>query len=242
LVRELVGLGRAAREKERLKVRQPLQTIMVDGKYESLIGDLTGLIKEELNVKAVVFEKHLDRYMNFKLKPHFKTAGPALGSGIKSFGAALASADAMQTVADLEEKGEVVLQLDGEDRIISRDLIEVSISAKEGFVVSMENNLFTILDTTITPELLSEGLARELVSKVQQMRKQKDFQMLDNIHIIINADEAVLQAVTEHRAYIMKETLAVDIIKTGDELDKFDLNGHKTGIDAQRIGGVTSSR
>jgi isoleucyl-tRNA synthetase len=148
----------------------------------------------------------------------------------------------MQTVADLEEKGEVVLQLDGEDRIISRDLIEVSISAKEGFVVSMENNLFTILDTTITPELLSEGLARELVSKVQQMRKQKDFQMLDNIHIIINADEAVLQAVTEHRAYIMKETLAVDIIKTGDELDKFDLNGHKTGIDAQRIGGVTSSR
>lgn len=236
LIRELVGLGRAAREKERLKVRQPLQTIMVDGKYESLIGDLTGLIKEELNVKEVIFEKHLDRYMNFKLKPNFKTAGPALGSRIKSFGAALALADAIKTVAALEEKGEILLCLDGEDLMASKDLIEISISAKEGFVVSMENNLFIILDTTITPELISEGLARELVSKVQQMRKQKDFQMLDNIHIFINSDEEVFLAVEEHSAYIMKETLAVDIIKTSEELDIFDLNGHKTGIDVRRIG------
>ena len=236
LVRELVGLGRAAREKERLKVRQPLRTIMVDGKFESLIGDLNSLIKEELNVKEVIFEKHLDRYMNFKLKPNFKTAGPILGSKIKAFATTLASADAVNTVGVLEEKGEVLLSIEGEDQVISKDLVDISISAKEGFVVSMENNLFIILDTTITPELLTEGLARELVSKVQQMRKQKDFQMMDTIRILINSDEEVLKAVAEHSAYIMKETLAVDIIKTEEELEQFDLNGHKAGIDAMRIG------
>lgn len=236
LVRELVGLGRAAREKERLKVRQPLRTIMVDGKFESLIGDLNSLIKEELNVKEVIFEKHLDRYMNFKLKPNFKTAGPILGSKIKAFATTLASADAVNTVGVLEEKGEVLLSIEGEDQLISKDLVDISISAKEGFVVSMENNLFIILDTTITPELLTEGLARELVSKVQQMRKQKDFQMMDTIRILINSDEEVLKAVAEHSAYIMKETLAVDIIKTEEELEQFDLNGHKAGIDAMRIG------
>lgn len=78
--------GRGTREKERIKVRQPLSEILVDGKYESLISDLTPLIMEELNVKQVVFENDLDEYMNFTLKPNFKVAGPVLGSKIKAFG------------------------------------------------------------------------------------------------------------------------------------------------------------
>ena len=235
LIRDLVGLGRAAREKERLKVRQPLSAIMVDGKYEGLISDLADLIKEELNVKDVIFEKHLDRYMNFRLKPNFKTAGPALGARIKAFGTALAAVDAAAAVAELEEAGKLDLVLDGETMTVGRDLIDVNITAKEGFTVSMENNLFTIIDTTITPELVSEGLARELISKVQQMRKQKDFQMMDNIRIYVEADEEVRKAIDEHCDYIMKETLAIDIITKATGLEQFDLNGHKTGINAEKI-------
>ncbi len=235
LVRELVGLGRGAREKERIKVRQPLQKILVDGKYENLIGDMTELITEELNVKEVVFEKQLDLYMNFGLKPNFKVAGPALGAKIKAFGSALAKTDPVLIVEQLEANGEACLVIEGEEMHISREYVDIQISAKEGFTVSMENNVFTILDTTITPELVSEGLAREMVSKVQQMRKQRDFEMMDQIKIFYNADEEVDAALTEHKDYIMKETLAVEIRSIESELVEYDLNGHKTGIEVQRI-------
>ena len=235
LVRELVGLGRSAREKEKIKVRQPLQKILVDGKYEELIGDMTDLIKEELNVKEVVFEKQLDRFMNFGLKPNFKVAGPALGAKIKSFGKALAEADPVQIVDRLESAGEVSLRIDGEEVAIPKDYIDVQITAKEGFTVSMENNVFTILDTTVTPELISEGLAREMVSKVQQLRKQRDFEMMDQIIIYCNADNEVKAAINEHRNYIMKETLAVELREVESKLAEYDLNGHKTGIDVERI-------
>jgi isoleucyl-tRNA synthetase len=235
LVRQLVGLGRGAREKERIKVRQPLQKILVDGKYESLIGDMTDLITEELNVKEVVFEKQLDRYMNFGLKPNFKVAGPTLGAKIKAFGAALATVDPVQIVDQMESAGEACLVIDGEETMISKEFVDIQISAKEGFTVSMENNVFTILDTTINPALISEGFAREMISKIQQMRKQRDFEMMDQIKIFYNADEEVKAAIEEHRDYIMKETLAVDLKAIGSELVEYDLNGHKTGIDVERI-------
>lgn len=235
LVRDLVGLGRGAREKERIKVRQPLQKILVDGKYENLIGDMTELITEELNVKEVVFEKQLDRYMNFGLKPNFKVAGPALGAKIKAFGSALAGSDPVLIVDQLESAGEACLVIDGEEMTITKDFVDINISAKEGFTVSMENNVFTILDTTVTPELISEGLAREMVSKIQQMRKQRDFEMMDQIKIFYNADDDVKAAISEHRDYIMSETLAVEMKAIESELVEYDLNGHKTGIDVERI-------
>ncbi|MCI7300563.1 MAG: isoleucine--tRNA ligase [Clostridiales Family XIII bacterium] len=233
LVRDLVGLGRGTREKERIKVRQPLGEILVDGKYESLIGDLTPLIMEELNVKRVVFEKELDKFMNYSLKPNFKVAGPMLGKNIKAFGGALAKADAASVVAEMEAKGRITLDLNGEATEITADMVDTKISAKEGFAVAMENNVFTILDTTLTKELIDEGLARELVSKVQQLRKQHDFEMMDNIKITIDADEAVAAAVKSYKEYIMNETLAVEM-EAGSGLQEYDLNGHKTGIGVER--------
>ena len=209
----------------------------MDGKYEAVIGDLTDLIKEELNVKQVVFEKDLEKYMNFALKPNFKVAGPALGGRIKSFGGALAKADAASLVAALEADGKAVIDLDGEPFEVEKDFVDIRISAKDGFAVAMENNIFTILDTTLTEDLIDEGLARELISKVQQMRKQKDFEMMDHIVITIEADDEVKAAAEKHREYIMKETLAVEIAEAAAsaDLDQFDLNGHKTGIDVTRV-------
>jgi isoleucyl-tRNA synthetase len=173
--------------------------------------------------------------MNFGLKPNFKVAGPALGAKIKAFGSALANTDPVLIVDQLETGGEACLMIDGEEMIITKDFVDIQISAKEGFTVSMENNVFTILDTTITSELVSEGLAREMVSKIQQMRKQRDFEMMDQIKIFYNADEEVEAALTEHKDYIMNETLAVELKAIESELVEYDLNGHKTGIDVQRI-------
>ena len=233
LVRALVTLGRGTREKERIKVRQPLSEVLVDGKYEEIIADLTPLILEELNVKKVVFEKDLGKYMDFALKPNFKAAGPVLGSKIKAFGAALAKADPARTVEALEADGKVTLDIDGEATEITRDFVDVRISAKEGFAVAMENNVFTILDTTLDDDLIDEGLARELISKVQQIRKQQAFEMMDNIAITIDADDKVRNAAEKHKSYIMKETLALSL-DYGQADEKYDLNGHKTGISVVR--------
>lgn len=234
LVRALVTLGRGTREKERIKVRQPLSEVLVDGKYESVIGDLTPLILEELNVKKVVFENDLEKYMDFALKPDFKAAGPVLGSKIKAFGAALAKADPAKTVAALEADGKITMDLNGETAEITKDFVDVRISAKEGFAVAMENNIFTILDTTLDDELIDEGIARELVSKVQQLRKQKAFEMMDNIAVTVEADDRVKSAVEKHRDYIMKETLSLRL-DYGQAEEKYDLNGHRTGITVVRL-------
>lgn len=234
LVRDMVALGRGIREKERIKVRQPLNEILVDGKYEALIEDLVPLIMEELNVKDVKFEKQLDKYMNYSLKPNFKVAGPVLGKNIKAFGAALAAADAAAVVAELEAGGRYVLKVGEDDMKIEKDFVDVRIDAKEGFAVAMENNLFVILDTNLDADLIDEGFARELISKVQQLRKQKGLEMMDNISITIAADDEISAAVKKHKDYIMKETLALELGE-GTAPEEFDLNGHKTGIAVEKM-------
>ncbi|MDD6390622.1 MAG: isoleucine--tRNA ligase [Firmicutes bacterium] len=233
LVRTMVALGRGIREKERIKVRQPLGEILVDGKYESLIEDLVPLIMEELNVKNVVFENKLDKYMNYSLKPNFKVAGPVLGKNIKAFGAYLAKADAAEVAAELEANGKITIELNGEEIRAEREFIDVRIDAKEGFAVAMDKNVFVILDTNLNDELVNEGYARELISKVQQLRKSGGLEMMDNIRIYISADDEIRTAAAKYNDYICRETLALSIEERecGDE---YDLNGHKTGIEIEK--------
>ncbi len=235
LVRSLVTLGRGTREKEKIKVRQPLSEVLVDGKYESKISDLTPLIEEELNVKKVVFEKDLDGYMNFSLKPNFRAAGPVFGAKVKDFGAYMAKVSPKEFISEIEEKGKVTVNLGGEDFDVVKDYLDIRISAKEGFAVAMENNIFTILDTALNEDLIKEGLARELISKVQQMRKAKNFEMMDNIKIFLAGDDEVKAALSEYETYIKSETLALEMLFVEKDMETYDLNGHKTGIDVERI-------
>lgn len=234
LVKTIATLGRGIREKESIKVRQPLSEILVDGKYRSIIEDLAPLVMEELNVKKVVFADELDEYMNFTLKPNFKVAGPVLGGAIKAFGGALAKEDPAEFNKKMEADGFVMMDLGGTETKIEKDFVDVRINAKEGFAVAMENNVFAILDTTVTPELETEGLAREVVSKIQQMRKQNDYEMMDNINIMIEADADVMGAVSQYEDYIKKETLALTIDEE-QGLPEVDINGHKTGLKIERV-------
>jgi isoleucyl-tRNA synthetase len=173
--------------------------------------------------------------MDLSLKPNFKAAGPALGGKIKAFGAAIAKLDPKEAAAALDKEGRIELELDGEIFSAEEDLFEVRITAKPGFAVAMGDSVFVILDTTITPELKSEGIAREMISKVQQLRKQKDFEVTDRIRINYRGDDIFKRALEEHRDYIMSETLAQELKETEDPLTGYDLNGHKTGIDVERL-------
>ena len=138
------------------------------------------------------------------------------------------------TVTNISANGKIVLNLNGEDTDITSDMVAVNVNAKEGFSAAQEGDVCVILDTNLTDDLVREGLARELVSKVQQMRKSKDFDMMDRIHIYVCADEEVTAAIEAFKDWICAETLA-DSIESRDGLDTVDLNGHKTGVDVERI-------
>lgn len=235
LVRKLVTLGRASRESAGIKVRQPLQSVVVDGKYRDTIGDLTELIKEELNVKEVNYEDDLSDFMNFKLKPNFREAGSILGPKVQDFAKYLATVNANELLETLDREGEITLELKGEDTLIKSDYILVDIQAKSGFDVSMEDNLFVILDTDLNEELLDEGFAREFTSKVQQMRRGHDYDVMDHIDIKYNTDERVHKALDKYRDEIMDDTLAVNMDLTEDVDGKpIDLNGHEIIIETKQ--------
>lgn len=230
LVRELVSLGRGAREDAQIKVRQPLSKIIVDGKYRELIGDLIVLIEEELNIKAVVFEDDLGAFMNYTLKPDFKVAGPILGKNVKLLGKALATVDPGEVVSKLESEQSFIIKLEGESIEIKKDFIDIRISSKTGFNVQMLNNKFIILDTSLSQELLEEGYAREFVSRIQQLRKSSGFEVMDRIDIICSSDDEMQGALNHHANFIKTETLADNLFfeSVADEI--FNLNGHDTMI------------
>ncbi len=231
LVRDLVGLGRAAREAVKIKVRQPIAKVLVDGSYQPMIADLVDLIKEELNVKEVVFEEDLAKYMNFTLKPNFRALGPVLGKKMGAFSKALASCDAATVVPQLQAGQSIEVDLGDQKFSVSLDQLEIRIAAKEGFTVEMADNKFVILDTVLDDALLAEGYAREFVSRVQQMRKAHDFQVDDRITIDYHATPELEAAIAQHDAYIKGETLAdtITVNQTGD-FSEFELNGQTTYI------------
>lgn len=234
LVRNLVTLGRASREEVKIKVRQPISKVIIDGKFKEVIGDLEELIKDELNVKEVSFEEDLSVFMDYELKPNFKVAGSILGSKIKDFTKILKEVDTKEFVNKLE-KGSIILELNGEETEIQKDYILINIKSKEGFDVMMENNLFVILDTDLTPDLIKEGIVREIVSKVQQLRKSEDLDVLDKIEILYQADDEVKEAINSFEDFIKEQTLALEIKSQEVKAEEVDINGHQAKIIIKKI-------
>lgn len=236
LVKELVKLGRASRENSKIKVRQPINKIHIDGKYKELISDLVPLIKEELNVKEVVFEHDLNEFMDFSLKPNFKLAGPKLGSNVKAFAGVLAAAKAIDIISALKSGQKYEIEVNGQTVELDEEILDIRISAKEGYNVSTDNNIFIIIDTHLTDELINEGYAREFISKVQQMRKNNGYEMMDKIKIFYNGTSEIDKSVGEFMNFIKSETLAVSVEKVSDDtMEVQNLNGIDTGMKLEKI-------
>ena len=232
LVRDLISLGRNVREEVKIKVRQPINEVILDGKNEQIIGDLVDLIKEELNVKNVIFESDLGKYMNYSVKPNFKVAGPIFGASMKSFTETLTKLDTTE-IETLNQGNNIKLIVDNKEYDINHELVDIRISSKEGFNVAEENNNFIILDTELTDELIKEGIVRELISKVQNLRKEKNFEIMDRINLYISCDEYILSIVDEYKDMIKKEVLALEIISKENLTYEVDLNGNKAFIDVE---------
>ena len=230
LVRNLISLGRNVREEEKIKVRQPIKEIILDGKNKEILKGLDDLIKEELNVKKITFEDDLSKYMNSSLKPNFKEAGKVIGAKMKDFASFLSNLDKK----DIEKlKNNETIDFDG--ITIDSSLVDIKISSKEGMKVAMENNNFIILNTTLTEDLIKEGIAREVVSKVQNLRKEKDFEIENRINLYYNSNEKFEEVIKEYGDYIMKETLAIKLIKKDDLEKSFEINDLNVYLDVEVV-------
>ena len=228
LVRELISIGRYVREETKVKVRQPLSEALIDGRSKDYIEHLVSLIKEELNVKDVVFINDLNEYMNFSVLPNFKVCGTMFGSNVNLFKTRLTTLN-IDEINKLYNKEIITIDFNGENIEVTPDMIVIRTCAKEGFNVGMENGNFVILNTHLTEELINEGIAREFISKVQNLRKTENFEIADRIDIKYYGDDKVDEVISLLGDYIKNETLAINLIKEkiGEE---FDLNGHLTTI------------
>ena len=230
LVRELISLGRNAREEAKIKVRQPISEIILDGKNKAVINDLVDLIKEELNVKNVIFAQDLNEYISYDIKPNFKVCGPILGKNIKEFQDKLKDFT-QDNISTLENGNTITLNISGNDIDITYDMLDIRINSKEGFNASNEGNNFIILNTTLTDELIDEGIVREFVSKVQQIRKTNDYEMMDNINIYYSHNDEFNKSIKNYIDFIKKETLAIDLIESDENYENtYDINGIELGI------------
>ena len=229
LVRELISIGRNIREEQKLRVRQPLSEILIDGKNSMVIGELTELIKEELNVKKVTYVKDTSEYMNFTVKPNFRNVGKVFGSNLKEFQDKLLELS-LSDIKKLQNNESIKMTVAGREHDIYSDMVDIRINAKEGFDVGMENNNFVILNARLTDDLINEGIAREIVSKVQTMRKNNNYELTDRISVTYNASDKVKTAIEEFSDYIKKETLATKLEFSENANEEFFIDNERVLI------------
>ena len=232
LVRDLISLGRNAREEAKIKVRQPINEVILDGSNESLISDLTDLIKEELNVKNVSFVSDLTKYMTLTIKPNYKVCGKMFGKDINNFANELLSLS-QDNINKLQNNEEIEITFNGEKIKVNSEMVDIRVNAKEGFDAANMNNNFIIIDTKLTDELINEGIAREIVSKVQNLRKEYDFDITDRINLYYNGD--IDNVINDFKDYIMKETLALSITKKDIDKNELNINEFVINLDVEKI-------
>ena len=232
LVRDLISLGRGAREDVKIKVRQPISEVVLDGKNEKIIGELVSLIKEELNVHTVTFTNKLDTYMTFEVKPNFKVCGKIFGPQMKEFQSKLMTLSESE-IHSLQNDTAISMEIGGNNVSVNKEMVEIRINAKEGFDAAYANNNFVVLNTVLTDELIDEGIVRELISKVQNLRKNNNFNIVDRIKIYYYSDTKLEERLSKYLDYIKEETLCVELIneKRGE---LFNLNGIDVYLDVER--------
>ena len=235
-VLEIVVLGRAARNGAVLKNRQPLNCM-----YVKLDGDLddfyTEIVREELNIKNVSFTSQVDDFVTYTFKPQLKTLGPKYGKQLGEIRNALSSIDGSAAKVQLDNEGAVKLNISiGEISLSEEDLL-IEANQKEGFYSVSDRGVTVAIDTTLTEELIVEGFVREIVSKLQTMRKEAGFNVTDHINITVSGSERVAEIAVSNTEEISGDTLAdsITIAEPKGYVKSWDINGENVNIGVERI-------
>lgn len=202
------------RKKEMIKVRQPLQRIMIpvlDSQDKADIEAVAHLITSEVNVKEIKLLDDASGILVKNIKPNFKVLGPKFGSNMRFVAQAIQNLN-NEDLAKIEKEGKLVIEINGVNETISLDEVEISTQDIEGWLVTNQGNLTVALDVSISEELKNEGIARELVNRIQNLRKEKGLDVTDKIRLYIKKDGIVDQAVMANESYIKNETLTIELV------------------------------
>ena len=235
-VLEIVVLGRAARNGANRKNRQPLSTmyIKLDGKLDEVFLDI---IKDELNIKKVSFTDNVDGFVSYIFKPQLKTVGPKYGKQLGEIRTALSSLDGNAAKAELDKNGKLTLDLPSGKVELGTDDLLIESAQKEGFYALTDKGITVAIDTVLTDDLVTEGYIREIVSKVQMMRKDAGFNVMDHINITVQGDKGVTDIAVKNKSGIVGDTLADSLVAAQPKgfVKEWDINGEKLVIGIEKV-------
>ena len=236
-VLDIVVLGRAARNSANIKNRQPIGNMYV--KAETVLDPFyVEIIEDELNVKAVEFKDDVEEFVSYSFKPQLKTVGPKYGKLLGKIKEALASLDGHAAMKSLNDTGSVDFEFDGEKVSLGREDLLIETAKNDDFVTEADNKTTVVLDIRLSEELIEEGFVRELISKVQTMRKEAGFEVVDHIVLSQIGNERIAEIIKKNEAVIKNDTLADEIVYNNVEgyTKDWNLNGENTSLGVSKKG------
>ena len=235
-VLEVVVMGRACRNASGIKNRQPIGKMMVKAEFD-LSEFYKEIIEDELNVKTVEFTDDVSAFTSYSFKPQLKTVGPKYGKVLGKIKAALAELDGNKAMAQLNAEGALKFDFDGTEVVLEKDDLLIDTAQVEGYVSESDNNITVVLDTNLSPELIEEGFVREIISKIQTMRKEAGFEVMDKIVVNVSKNDSIIKVVTDNLDEIKAEVLANEIVfdKIEGYSKEWNINGEKVTLGVEKV-------
>ena len=236
-VLDIVVLGRAARNSANIKNRQPIGNMYV--KAENVLSPFyVEIIEDELNVKAVEFKDDVEEFVSYSFKPQLKTVGPKYGKLLGKIKEALTNLDGHKAMQELNTDGALNFDFDGEKVVLGRDDLLIETAKNDNFVTEADNKVTVVLDIRLDDALLEEGFVRELISKIQTMRKEAGFEVVDHIVLSQSGNERIAEIIKKNEAVIKNDTLADEIVYNNVEgyTKDWNLNGEHTSLGVSKKG------
>ena len=235
LAYKIVKLGRSARNSANIKNRQPLSEMLIS--IDTLPQYYEDIVKEELNVKSIELGAEMSEYVNFEIKPNLPVLGKEYGRLIPKIKQAISEKNQMDLANTVKNGGVEYIEVDDTQIGLNSENLLITMQGKEGFAFSGEGEIGVVLDTHITDELKKEGYVREILSKVQNMRKDKGFEVLDNINLYISGNAMLEEVIKQNAELIKHDTLAINIIYNQDrkEYTETNINGETLNIDVEVV-------
>ena len=234
-VLKVVVIGRACRNTANIKTKQPIGNMYIKADF-TLSEYFDEIIEDELNVKKVTFAEDVSEFTGYTFKPQLRTVGPKYGKYLKQIQETLASLDGNAAMQELKEKGSIVLDNISDEVVLCEEDLLISMSQKEGYVADSDNGITVVLDTNLTPELIEEGMVREIISKLQTMRKEADFEVTDRIIVTFEASDNVNNIFQKYGENIKQVVLADELINgniSGYQKD-WKINGEAVSLGVQK--------
>ena len=236
VVLEAVVIGRACRNTANIKNRQPIGKMYIKAGKE-LSDFYVDIIRDELNVKEAELTDDVSKLTTYSFKPQLKTLGRRFGKKINDVRQILAELDGQAAMAELNEKGTLTIQVDGQDEALEKEDLLIEAAQMEGYVSDSDHGITVVLDTNLTPELLEEGFVREIISKVQTMRKDAGFEVMDHIRVSMQDNDKVQKVIQDNEAQIKSEVLADEVSYDGAKgsVKEWSINGEKVTLGVEKL-------